>query len=94
MTVTYSDYSAEKKSFFQKHKHDFRTETSAMDQYGRYHKTYIFSDGAIWYETMSPEYVTVDVAVKLVIVPVEIKMFRTEFWSTDNASSKYYYEKF
>lgn len=27
-------------------------------------------------------------------VNVKVKMFRTEFWNTDDASSKYYYERF
>ena len=94
MTVTATRYRYERDMFFKKHKNDFELQTSPMDEYGTYHKEYVFTDGAIWYEVMSPEYVTQEVEVKLCKVTVEIKMFRTEFWSSDNASSKFYYEKF
>lgn len=64
-----------------------------MDEYGRYWKTYVFTDGAVWYEAMCPTYEQVEVEVKMVIITVEIKMLRTEFWSTESGS-KYYYERF
>lgn len=93
MIVNYKQYNEEKKSFFEKHKHDFRCETSSMDEYGRYWKTYIFEDGAVWDEAMCPAYERVEVEIKMVKVTVEVKMLRTEFWSTESGS-KYYYEKF
>ena len=65
-----------------------------MNEYGMYHKTYVFKDGAIWYETMFPEYVRQEVEIKLAKVEIEIKMFVTEFYNTDNSESKKYYEKF
>lgn len=94
MTVNYTEYATEKLNFFKAHKNDFECNTSPMDQYGRYWKAYIFKDGAVWNEAMSTEYVQQEVEIKSYKVTVEVKMFRTEFWSTDNASSKYYYEKF
>ena len=54
-------------------------------------KTYVFKDGAIWYETMFPEYVRQEVEIKLAKVEIEIKMFVTEFYNTDNSESKKYY---
>ena len=94
MTVTYKEYMGMKRAFFEKHNYDFRTETSPMDEYGRYVKTYNFEDGAQWFEQMSPEYVREIVKIKLAQVEVEVKMLRTEYWNTENASSRYYYEKF
>ena len=94
MTVKYAEYNAEKMEFFNNHKNDFKCDTSSMDQYGRYWKTYVFEDGAIWYEALSTEYIQQEIEVKCCKVNVEIKMFRTEFWSTDDSKSKYYYEKF
>lgn len=93
MTVSYKDYNEEKRKFFEKHKNDFKCNTSSMDEYGRYWKDYIFSDGAVWYEAMCSEYVRETVEVKKVNVTVEVKMLRTEFWSSE-CGSKYYYEKF
>lgn len=92
-TVSYKQYNGEKKSFFEKHEHDFKCDTSSMDEYGRYWKTYVFADGAVWYEAMCPTYESTEVEIKMVKVTVEIKMLRTEFWSTESGS-KYYYEKF
>lgn len=97
MTVNYNEYSNDKKAFFSKHDNDFNTFTSSMDEYGRYHKEYVFSDGAIWYELMRPEYVTEDIELEVkgvkVKTQIKVKLFRIEFWSTESGS-KYYYEKF
>ena len=94
MTVNYQTYTNEKKAFFEKHNYDFKTDTSSMDEYGRYTKTYMFEDGATWIEHMSPEWVKADVEIKMAKVQVEIKMFRTEYYNTADAESRYYYEKF
>lgn len=93
MTVTYKEYNEEKSNFFKKHDYDFTCDTSSMDEYGRYHKTYSFSDGAQWFEDMCPTYEIVEVEVCKAKVKLEVKMFRTEFYSTESPS-KYYYEKF
>lgn len=94
MTVTYKEYTEDKKNFFETHDYDFTTFTSQMDQYGRYYKTYNFADGAQWTEEMGPETVKKEIEVMKAKVEVEVKMFRTEYYSSDNASSKRYYEKF
>lgn len=94
MTVKFNEYNEDKNSFFKKHNYNFKCDTSSMDEYGRYHKEYVFEDGAVWYEVMSPTWQNVEVEVKLVKVVVKVKLLSTEFWSSDNASSKYYYEKF
>lgn len=92
--MTYHEYSLEKRGFFERHDYDYQVETSPMDERGVYHKEYVFKDGAIWYERMSPEWVRQTIEVKRAKVDVDIKMFCTEFWDTDNAASRYYYEKF
>ena len=93
MIVTSTQYMEEKLSFFKKHDNDYTVDTTPMDELGQYWKTYTFTDGAQWFEAMSPEYVSQEIEVKLVKVNVEVKMFRTEFWSTETGS-KFYYEKF
>ena len=94
MTVTFNEYNDEKNNFFKKHDYNFKCDTSSMDEYGRYHKEYVFEDGAVWYEVMSPDCIAYEVEVKMVKICETVKMLRTEFWSSDNASSKYYYERF
>ena len=94
MIVTYDTYIAEKNAFFAKHKHDFECDTSPLDEYNCYHKTYIFADHAVWYECFTPCYVKYTAEVNKVKIDGEIKMLETEYWSTDNAKSHKYYEKY
>lgn len=99
MTVTMEMYNAEKMAFIRKHHGTWSVATSPMDEYGCYHKEYVFSDDAIWYEVMGPAYVTQQIPVmmgdiKITEETVTTKLFRTEFWNSDDATSKYCYEKF
>lgn len=92
-TVCYEKYNKEKIKFFRKHKSCTEL-TSPMSADCSYHKEYVFEDGAVWYEVMSIENVPVEVEVKFCKVRQNIKMFRTEFWSSDDSISKYYYEQY
>lgn len=65
-----------------------------MDEYGRYYKLYNFEDGAIWFENMCPIFESFKVEVKKLEIEVEVKLLRTEFYSTEDSKSKFYYEKF
>lgn len=98
MTVKYNEYNKDRENFFKKHKYDYECNTSSMNEYGVYHKEYMFSDGAVWFERMSPEYekveVTVDVKGVTIETELEVKLFCTEFWNTDTGVSKKYYERF
>ena len=93
-TVDYNEFTRLKKVFFGNHNHDFQCETSPMDQYGVYYKSYNFRDGATWYERMSPEFIDTQVTVAYNTIPLTIKMLKVEFWNSDNAFSKFYYEVF
>ena len=98
MTVNYETYMNDKKAFLNKHHNDWEVTTSPMNEYGCYYKWYVCKDGAIWYESMSPEYESTEVEVEIKMVKVkttvEVKMLRTEYFSSDDAKSNYYYEKF
>ena len=99
MTVKYESYAYAKRSFLQKHgKKDWRVETSSMDEYGVYYKNYICGDGAIWYERMAPVYRSKEVEFEVEGVTfkqtIEVKLFETEFFNSDNATTYKYYEKF
>ena len=83
MIVTYKEYMEDKQAFFQKHDNIFSEHTSLMDEYGRYYKAYNFEDGAQWFESIS-----------FAPVEVKVKMLRIEYWNTEDATSKFYYEKF
>lgn len=94
MTVAEQEYRTIKDKFFAKHKHDFRVDTSSMDSYGRWYKDYIFADGSNWHEDYYPTWEEGIAIVHDVEVPVEVKMLRTEYYSTDDATSRYVYEQF
>ena len=94
MVVDNKTYLNDKNNFFKKHNYDFICETSSMDKYGNYSKTYSFADNSKWFELMSIEYCKEVVEVKKCKMEIEVKMFRTEFFNTDSGYSKIYYEKF
>lgn len=95
-TVSYETYMADKKAFLRKHP-DWTVDTSSMDEYGRYTKQYMSTDGAIFTEEMYPCWETAEAEVELHGVKVTLKdtiyMMRTEYYSTDDSNSKYYYER-
>lgn len=93
MTTTYKEYSEERKTFFEKHDNDYCIYTSSLDEYNRYTKVYQFIDGAVWYELMTPVIETKVVEICKVNVEVEVKLLKTEYWSSES-ESKYYYEKY
>ena len=93
--MTYLDY---KRNFINNHKKaDWTVETSAMDADGKYHKTYIFTDGAQLIEVNRPIWETVEVETEVkgikVVIKEKVKLFETEAWNTDNATSVKFYEK-
>ena len=92
--VSYKEWNDEKIKFMEKHNFDYTVETSSMNEYGEYHKVYVFEDGANWYENMRPVWEKATVEVKRVPCTVEIKLLETEFYSSEDAQSKYYYERF
>lgn len=90
--IKYSDYDNIKKDFFRKHKNDFTIDTTGNSaEY--YRKTYVFNDGAIWYEVMTKVTQKVEITVNLCDVKVYVDLMQTEFWSTDESNSSFYYEK-
>lgn len=93
-TADYKTYSADKEAFFKAHDYDFKSYTSPLDQYNRYHKEYCFSDGAVWYEICGPVTVKENITVKFVDVQVSVDLFRVEYYSTDCCRSKYYHERY
>lgn len=95
MTVNSTTYNSDKKRFFNKHKNNFYVETSSVIN-GTWHKEYIFMDGAVWYEVYSAAYEDVKLIGTSHGVQITrnetVKFFRTEYYSTDDATSKYLYE--
>ena len=97
MTITAAEYQDRKMAFLRKHE-DWTVETSPMNEYGQYHKTYICRDHAVFTEINEPVYETVEIETEVKGVKIqikqEVKLFRTEGWSTDDATSIICYEKF
>ena len=97
--TTYSSYLDYKRAFIKKHsKADWTVETSGMDEYGKYIKTYTFTDGAQLIEVNRPVYEKAEAEVEVKGIKVKIsetvKLFETEAWSTDNPNSVKFYERF
>lgn len=72
---------------------DWKVETSPMDEYGTYVKTYICDNGDVITEVNRPVYETVDIEVKGVKTQVQVKLFESEMFS-NKWGSVYTYQKF
>lgn len=91
MIVKIEEYNDDKKEFFRKHHNNFNCETEGNSaEY--YRKTYVFADGAIWYEVMRKVYETVEVEKFYCKINCDIELFETEYWSTDYPDSQKCYE--
>lgn len=86
------EYEAKKIEFLHE-ADDWKVETSPMDEYGVYVKTYICSNGNVLTEVNKPVYETVKVEVKGVKVDVQIKLFESEMFS-NKFGSVFMYEAF
>lgn len=90
--LTSKEYSAKIIQFLQQ-ADDWKVETSPMDEYGVYVKTYICSNGNVLTEVNRPVYETVEVEVRGVKVQVPVKLFESEMFS-NKFGSVLTYEKF
>ena len=93
MNILNSKEYSKKKLEFLKEADDWKVETSPMDEYGTYVKTYICSNGNVLTEVNRPVYETVEVEVKGVKVKVQVKLFESEMFS-NKWGSVFTYEKF
>ena len=87
-----------KSNLIKKHsKADWKVETSPMDEYDRYSKTYTFTDGFQLIEVNEPVWEEVEIEYEVRGVKIRetksVKLFRTEIWTTESAS-KVFYEKY
>lgn len=94
MKVTFKDYNKDLAAFIAKHskKNDWRVITSPISG-GTYHKSYLFENGATFEEINSMEYnEQIEVEVNGIRAKVSVPMVKHEYWSTDDATSKFWYE--
>lgn len=87
-----------KSAFIKKHRNaDWKVVTSPMDEYDRYSKTYIFSDGAQMTEVNEPVWEEVEISYTVRGIEFhetkKVKLFRTEIWTTETPSI-FFYEKY
>lgn len=93
MTIlTQKEYEKKKFEFLNK-ANDWKVETSSIDEYGKYVKTYICDNGNVLTEVNKPVYEKVEVEVKGVKANVEVKLFESEMFS-NKFGSVFTYDKF
>lgn len=97
-TTTFAEFDKEYTAFALKHnKKAERREYSQLEN-GIIRKTVCWSDGATWWEvteTNLSEEVEVETEIHGIKVTVKanIPLRRTEYWSTESGTSKYFYER-
>lgn len=93
-TVNFKEYQKDLVNFCTKHneKADCIIYTSPMVN-NSWHKEYCYSDGSTFYEINEIIEEKVEIEIHGIKANVTVKLYRTEYWSTDNSQSKFYYEK-
>lgn len=92
--MTVDDYVNQKIRFFNEHHGDLiQTNESPLDEYGYHHKTYVFSDNAVWYEMCGPSYEEAEMKVKNLRYRVNVKLLRIEYWTTNDPESYICYKR-
>lgn len=90
------DYYTWKKEFFAIHPLE-NVETSTMDEYSNYHKTYITSDGIVVTECNGPIWIDCEFKANVngveVVKTEKVKFFQSEVWTSKDPVSNYYIEK-
>lgn len=94
MTKDYESYAGEKQGFFTKHHNHYILNVSDRDEYNYYYKEYYFDDGSMWYEIKGPVIERVKCRVHGLQIETDVKLYRTQYWSTDNTIFQCYYEKY
>ena len=93
MTIlTHAEYEAKKIELLHEAE-DWKVETSPIDEYGTYVKTYICDNGNVITEVNRPVYETAEVEVKGVKMDVQVKLFESEMFS-NKWGSVFTYDKF
>ncbi len=92
--TTFAEFDREYTAFAIKHnKKAERKEYTEMTD-GVIRKMVCWEDGATWYEVTETNYSEqVEVEVHGITMTVTLPLRRTEYWSTDDSKSKYFYEK-
>ena len=97
-TTTFAEFDKEYTAFARKHnaKAERREYTSLAN--GIIRKTICWSDGATWWEvteTELSEKVEAEVEIHGIKVRISerVPLRKTEYWSTESGTSKYYYER-
>ena len=92
MILSQKEYEAKKIEFLRE-ADDWKVETSQMDEYGKYVKTYICDNGNVLTEVNRPVYETVEIEVKGVKCKAQVKLFESEMFS-NKWGSVFTYDKF
>ena len=91
--VTDKEFYKDLQAFCQKHgkKQDWKVVTSPYAN-GQYHKEYMFEDGAIFTDVNYLEGEYYEVEIKELGFTSKVPVIKHEYWTTDDATSKFWYE--
>ena len=91
--LTMKEYNDQKVAFFKKHCDDRGAIESGHTEGETIYKTLSFRDGHHWEEISAPVYETVEIEKHGIKLVMRVKFYRTEFWDSENSTSRYLYEK-
>lgn len=93
ITVTFSEYFKEQMEFANRHIQNGACSYHTKPYGNGFQSTFRWKDGAQWNEITEP--VTEEIAVEThgIVVKANAKLWKTTFWSTENAEIKCFYEQ-
>ena len=93
LTMTMSEYNNQKAAFYRKHGKNRGGRERGHVEGETIRKTVLFEDGHVWEEVTEPVYETAEIEKHGIKFIIKLKMYRTEFWNSEDSRSRYLYEK-
>lgn len=93
-TVTVREYLKEQAEFINKHSVNGSCEVHTKHlECGGYSRKAQWQDGAFWIETTMPVIETKTIEAHGIVVKANVKLWRTEYWSSESTDVKCFYEQ-
>ena len=93
MEVTYKQYQEDLNNFIKKHNsYDLAIKTSNLTN-GSYTKLYMYEDGGVLWEVNDMEYTEkAEIELHGVKMFTDVHLIKHEYWTTDDSTTKVWYE--
>lgn len=93
ITVTFSEYIKEQMEFANRHVENGFCRVHTKTYGEGFRKEFQLQDGARWYEITMPVTEEISAETHGIAVKANVKLWRTQYWSSENEEIKCFYEQ-